>query len=420
MSLLSRNEVRATPLKVALLGDGSERTAEVKAVLEGLAEPKLEVTESARAATPGSNGAGRYEEVPDVVMVMLGGDAGGGLDQLVRYSQGEPRPVLFALLPEESPNLIKQALRAGADETLFMPLHAGDTTRAMLKVSESRRRVEKQSGGNVISVMSLTGGVGVTSFTMNLALALRYRLERRVAVVDLDLQTGTLGVMLNVESENTLMALSGSDKVIDSIQLEAILTKSPSGIYVISAPKHVEQSEMVSESTVERVLDVMREMFDFVLVDCGNSLSGNVVAAWERSDRLFYLLDQSIAGSRCAFRFIEVFNRLGLPRIKPDFIMSRFMPNYTISAEQVSEALSRPIFAKIPRDDRVFERVELSGKDIWQSAPNSAVAKTFEEIAERLVERPMEVQKNGSAGGVVSRLVSAIVSRAKGANDVAR
>ena len=417
---MSRNDARGTALKVELLGSSTEQLAEVKAALQALAEPRLEVTENTMAASATPNGTNHYAELPDVVMVMLGAEDGMGLDQLVRHAQSENRPALFALLPEQSPTLIKQALRAGADETLFLPLNPGDTTRVMLKVSEARRRTEKQTGGNVISVTSLVGGAGVTSFTINLALALHCRFDRRVAVVDLDLQTGTLGVILNVEPEHTIMALTGADKVVDSIQLEAVLAKSASGIYVMAAPKHVEQSEMIAESTVERVIYVMREMFDFVLVDCGNSVSGNVVAAWERSDRLFYLLDQSIAGSRCAFRFIDVFNRLSLSRVKPQFILSRFAPTYAITAEQVSETLARPIYATIPRDVQTMERVELSGKDLWQIAPNSVLAKSFEELAGRLIERPEEVQKTATTGGVVSRLVSAIVSRAKGANNVAR
>jgi pilus assembly protein CpaE len=420
VSLLSRNDARGTALKVELLGGSTEQLAEVKAALQALTEPRLEVTENTMAASAAQKGTNGYAERPDVVMVMLGTEGGTGLDQLLRYAQNDNRPALFALLPEQSPALIRQALRAGADETLFLPLNPGDTTRAMLKVSEARRRTEKQTGGNVISVTSLTGGIGVTSFTINLAFALHYRFKRRVALIDLDLQTGTLGVMLNVEPEHTIMELAGADKVVDSIQVEAVLAKSASGVYVMAAPKHVEQSEMIAESTVERVVEVMREMFDFVLIDCGNSLSGNVAAAWERSDRLFYLLDQSIAGARCAFRFIDVFSRLSLTRIKPQFVLSRFTPAYAITAEQVSETLARPIYATIPKDAQVMERVELAGKDLWQIAPNSALAKSFEELAGRILERPEEVHKTGNGGGVVSRLVSAIVSRAKGANNVAR
>lgn len=418
MSFLSRNDLRRKTLGVALVGDDPERLSGVKTVLESLKEPRLEVTENEMTAEPGLNGKGGYEDRPDVVMVMLDGAEQAGLEQLNRYAQQQPRPVLFALLPEESPDLMKRAIRSGADELLMLPLNPGETARTMLKVSESRGRIDTQAGGNVISVTSLAGGVGVTSFTINLALALRYRFTRRVAVIDLDLQTGTLGVMLGLEPEHTIMAVGGMDKVIDSIQIEAALTKHPSGIYVLAAPTQVEQSELISESVVERVIDVMREMFDFVLVDCGNNLSGNVVAAWERSDHLFYLLDQSISSSRCAFRFIDVFKRLNVSRIKPGFILNRHVPNYTITAEQVSESLARPMYAKIPKDERTMERIELSGKDLWQVAPNSALAKSFEQLAGRLTERPAEIQKAGSNGGVVSRLVSSIVTRTKGMNDV--
>ena len=68
---------------------------------------------------------------------------------------------------------MKRALRSGADEILFMPLDPGEATRALLKVSEARWRTERRRGRRDLSVISLVGGVGVTSLAANLALALQ-------------------------------------------------------------------------------------------------------------------------------------------------------------------------------------------------------------------------------------------------------
>ena len=124
---------------------------------------------------------------------------------------------------------MKRVIRAGADELLFLPLDPGDLTRALLKVSESRVRAARHDGGMVISLASIVGGVGVSSIAVNLALALRYKLDKRVALLDLDLQTGALAVLLNLEPEFTIMPLCRLEKKLDSIQLEAALTKHPSG-----------------------------------------------------------------------------------------------------------------------------------------------------------------------------------------------
>ena len=410
---VTSEDTRPGGLRVRLIGKDVDRVAEVKASLATITEPKIETLDAVAGSFVSSQ---TYREPADVVMVMLNTEDESALTHLEHYGRTEPRPALFALLQEQSPTLMKLALRAGADELLFMPLNGGDTTRALLKVSESRRRIEKRSGGVVCSIASLAGGSGVTTIAMNLALALRYELNRRVALVDLDFQAAMLNVAMNVDSEHSILAVSSQDRALDSIRLEAAMAKHPSGVYVLGAPKHVEDSELVPEGAVESVLSVLRQMFDFVVVDCGDSVNEHVVAAWERSDHLFYALEQSIGSARCAWRFLELFKRLRIAGIQPQFVLSKYQPAYPITVEQVSQTLARPMFCKIPRDEKAMERVELMGKDLWQVAPSAAITKSFQDLAKRMAEQPKEIDREPN-GSVVSRLVSAIVSRARGANE---
>jgi pilus assembly protein CpaE len=288
-------------------------------------------------------------------------------------------------------------------------MDAGDATRALLKISETRRRAERQAGGVIIALVSTVGGVGVTSLTANLGLALRYTLNKRVAVVDLDLQTGGLAVFLNLEPERTIMQLCESERKLDSIQLEAALTKHPSGIYLLAAPKRIEDSELVSDKNIGPVLELMRQLFDYIIVDCGGYIDENTVAVWERSDQVFYLLDQSIAAARCAWRFLDLFGRLGLSGVEPSFILSRYQPHHPISEEQITHTLGRSIYAKVPRDEKLLERIQLRAQDLWQVGPGSPLARSIEELAKRLAAGEAVVE---SSGGLVSRLLSALGGRA--------
>jgi pilus assembly protein CpaE len=258
-------------------------------------------------------------------------------------------------------------------------------------------------------MVSTVGGVGVTSLAGNLALALRYTFNKRVAVVDLDLQSGGMAVFLNLEPERTIMQLCEGDRRLDSIQLESSLTKHPSGIYLLAAPKRIEDSELVSEKTIGAVLELMRQLFDFVVVDCGGYIDENAVAAWERSDHLFYVLDQSIAAARCAWRFVDLFGRLGLSGVEPNFILSRFVPHHPITEEQITHTLGRPIYAKIPRDEKVLERMQLRAQDLWTVGSGSPLARAVEDLARRLATGGEVVAEQG---GLVSRLLSALGGRA--------
>ena len=175
---------------------------------------------------------------------MVNGNEDAALSFLQSQALDSPRPMLFAPRQRALAGLMKRVLRAGADELLFMPLDPGDATRALLKISEARRRTERRRAASSFRVTSLVGGVGVTSLAANLALALE-SLHQRVALVDLDLQTGGSAVFLNLDPEVTIMALVRLEQKLDSIQLESALTKHPSGVYLLAAPKRIEDGELV-------------------------------------------------------------------------------------------------------------------------------------------------------------------------------
>jgi pilus assembly protein CpaE len=400
--LATKTDGRRGALRILLVGEAEDHRQEVKTALAALGDPPLEIVEATPSTANPTNGG----PPADVAMVLFnGGSEEVALNYLQSQSENDPRPVLFALVQERSPVLMRRILRAGADELLFLPLDQGDATRALLKISETRRKAERQTGGIIISIVSTVGGLGVTSLTANLALALRYALSKRVGVLDLDLQTGSLAVCLNLEPERTIMQLCESERKLDSIQLEAALTKHPSGIYLLAAPKRIEDSELVSDKTVGAAIEMMRQLFDFVIVDCGGFIDENAVAAWERSDFLFYLLDQSIAAARCAWRFVDLFGRLGLSGVEPSFILARYQPHHPISEEQITHTLGRPIYAKIPRDEKVLERVQLRAQDLWQVAPGSPLARSIEDLGRRLATGGDMAGDQGS--GLVSRLLSA-------------
>jgi pilus assembly protein CpaE len=389
-------------MKVMLVGEPGEQRTQLKTVLAALVEPELEIVEgeAATAANLSENAAAP----PDATMVMVNGNEELALNFLQTQAQHSPRPILLAVLAARSAGLMKRALRSGADEILFLPLDPGEATRALLKISEARWRTERREGGVIISVMSMVGGVGVTSLAANLALALQ-SLHQRVALLDLDLQTGGLAVFLNLDPEVTIMPLVRLDRKLDSIQLESALTKHSSGVYLLSAPKRIEEGELVSDITVGTVLDLMRQLFDYVIVDCGDHVDENAVAAWERSEHLFYVLNQTIAAARCAWRFIDLFERLGLTTLEPRFILNRYSPSHPLTDKAIESTLAKPIYARIPADLRTFENIEMKAQDLFEVAANSPVAHAVLDIAARVMPRTdlAAVRENG----FMSRLKSA-------------
>lgn len=393
---------RRGPLKVLLVVEREERRVAVRAALAALTDPQLEIVEAEPGFVNGSNGS----PAADVEMVVFDQEEEAPLNRLRSRGARFPHPALFALLPERSPSLMRRVLRAGADEVLFLPLDPGEATRALLKVSEARRRNERGGGGVVCSLTSTVGGAGVTTLAANLALALRHSLDKRVAALDLDLQQGGLGVFLNLEPEHTIADLADQAKKIDSIQLELTLTKHPSGIYLVAAPMRIEEAELVTEKVAGSVIELMRQLFDYVVVDCGSHIDELAIAAWERSDSLFYAVEQSLASVRSALRFLELYRRLKVI-VEPQFVLNHFTTQHSISDEQVSHTLAQPIYARIPSDEGDLERVQWGARDLWQVAPRSGLAQAFEQFARRVASGGAE-DSAPHRTGLVSRLFATI------------
>lgn len=390
---------RERALRVHLVGEATEVRAEIKALLLSVGEPALEVVEVLPQAA--------IDEVaiPDIAMVIFDGNEAAPLGYLQTHAERSPRPTIFALLRDHSSASMRRVLHAGADEIMLLPLDRADVARDLMKLSERRRRAEHVDYGLIFGVASLVGGVGVTTLVANLALAMRYAFGKRAAVVDLNLQNGGLNPALHLDPDQTIASLIEFTTKLDSLKLEAALTKHPSGIYLLAAPKRLEDAERVTDGTIGVVLDLMRQLFDFVVVDCGNHVDENTVAAWERCDELLYVVDQSLVSAHGARRFGDLFGRLGLRIDQPRFVLNKFNPHSVVTKEAIVQSMGVRCFAELPRDDQLLEKMELREQDLWQAGPNSALARAIESLARRINVRREPIA--AESPGLVARLLSA-------------
>ena len=394
-------------LSVLLVGGGAVQVEQARGTLLVLGEPSLTVAEVPLAL------ASALGAEADVVMVLFGADEEEALGYLESQFERTPRPALFALLSEQSPGLMRRVLRAGADEVLGLPLEQSDLIRPLLKVSEALRRNERRRGGKIFSVASLGGGVGVTTLCVNLGVALLGAGGMRVVLVDLDLQAGHLSDLFGAEPERGIIALARLDRRLDATSLEAALTKHASGLYVLGAPSRIEDSHKVSDIMVGNLLELLRQLFDYVVIDCGAHVNENSVAAWERSHELLYVIEQSVGAAHHAGRFLELFGRLGIEGIEPRLVLNRYQPGHPIAEERITAMLKCPIYARLPRDEQVMKKSAATARISWQVASNSALVRACAELAQQVGAGPVvraepEVRRSP---GFVTRLMGSLGNR---------
>lgn len=386
-------------------GDAMQRGA-VNAALAALEEPTVSVLET--DTHDGAQKCTAEERRADVVMVVVGADRDEAISRLEAEDGRKQRRALFAWLSEPNECLVRRVLNAGADEVLVLPPERDALMSALLKVSERRRRSQGGERARVCSLTSVTGGVGVTTLSANLGMALRRATGGRVALIDLDLQQGGLSALLNVAPDRTIMPLAGAAEKLNSITLESALSRHASGLYLLAAPKRIEDSERVTDLTVGAVVDLMSGLFDYVVIDCGRHIDENAVAAWERSTEVLYVLEQSARAGRCALRFLELFARLRIG-CEPRLVLNRYNPRHPITEAQIGATLRRPIYARVPNDEQLLEKSAALLKSPWQLAPRSALVAAYEVLAATLSGERDSGSYN--APGLVTRLLAALGTR---------
>lgn len=385
--------------RVLVVGENDAERSQLRAMLEQLSGASIRVVDP--VSDPELTGA-------EVVAIIVGEDPAVALYELRRWSYHPCRPHLIALHHAWPLALMREMLQAGAHELVQMPPGADELELIFLKLAESRCAPEKRGNGRVYGVTGLSGRVGLTTLSAGLALAFRHALNRRVAILDLDLQNGGINLGLHLDPAETIVSLLDGLDRLDSIRLEAALTKHSAGIYVLAAPRRIEQAELVTSAAVGVILDLMRQLFDVVIVDCGRRVTDNALVAWERCAQVLYVTDQSLWSARRVPRFTQLFASLGLQIPGPLLVLNRFDKSAGVTREEVACAAETPLFACIPRDDRLMATLELRKDDLWRVAPASRLARAYEDLARRL-EAP---DASPEARRLVERLKIAIGMRA--------
>jgi pilus assembly protein CpaE len=229
-----------------------------------------------------------------------------------------------------------------------------------------------------------------------------------VVLVDLDLQEGGLGSLFGVNQDRGIVALTRVGHKPDSISLEAALTRHESGLYVLGAPARIEESDQVTEALVGNLLQLMRGLFDFIVVDCGGHVDGRSLAVWEGSQEVLYVIDQSIAAVNRAARFLALFRRLGIEDPEPRIVLNRYQRGHAISDAQIETSLGSSMYGFVPRDDRTMEKAVATGRIAAQIAPGSPMVRSCEHLARRMSGDPdLDAEpRRGPGWGLVGRLFS--------------
>ena len=352
---------------------------------------------------PGIDGEVRKAETLGAAAKMLDGDPNETLVVIgPRAPTGEAlafsaalrlaRPAIGVILArrEVDITLLTQALQSGVREVV----PAGDPvalSAACRRSYEVSRRMlappptDDASPGQIVTVFSAKGGCGKTTLAINLGVALaKQSANARVCVVDLDLSFGDVAISLQLSPLRTIADGLPMVGHLDMAGTASLLTAYQPGLAMLLAPVTPGDAEKVPPRLVGELLGVLRNMFDYVVVDTPAAFSEHVLTSIDVSSQLVLITTPDVPALKNLRVTLDMLDLLSYPRQIRSVVINRSDSKVGLSLEHVERAVRCPISAYIPSSRAVPISIN-KGVPITMDSPGHPVSQAIMKLADQRI-----------------------------------
>lgn len=243
----------------------------------------------------------------------------------------------------------------------------------------------KETGrGKVITVFSTKGGVGKTFISTNLAISLAKNTDKRVCLVDLDLDFGNIVLALNIIPRFSILDIVDDIRNMDQDLLESYLIPHESGIKVLPANARPQVNEFINAEYIEIILRTLQETFDYIVVDMPARFYEPVNPAFQVADILLMVTTPEISTLRNVKSSILTLYGLNFPKSKIKVILNRSDRSGLIKAKDVERTLGQSLYSTIDEDHKLVTLSLNNGNPVISYEPKASISKSIVNLSKKI------------------------------------
>ena len=332
-------------------------------------------------------------ELPDLILldVMLPKLDGYQVAQKIRAEEGEGSHIPIIMLTAEREVEQKvRGLRAGADDYLIKPFHPAELLARikslLARFAPKELMLARPPLGRVLAFYGAKGGVGTTTIAINAAIALHRELGRKVSLIDGNLQFGDHRVFLDLGLDRKSIVDVVTAPSMDQDLIKQVLVKHDSGIDLLLAPPTPETAELVTTNHVPVILDHLRDLYDYILVDIDKRLDDINLGILESAETVFVVMTADLSCLKNVRLVLETIGHLGFAD-RVQLVLNRSNAFTGISVKNAEGALRKPIDHQIVNEYRGAISALNSGAPFMFTKSDSALGGSLLQFA-RGVDKP--------------------------------
>ncbi|HWV26650.1 MAG TPA: P-loop NTPase, partial [Aeromicrobium sp.] len=236
-----------------------------------------------------------------------------------------------------------------------------------------------------MTVFSPKGGVGKTTLSVNLAVALADMSPMEVVLVDLDLQFGDISTVLDLHPTHTLEDVFAAG-TLDSLLLKTYLTVHSAGFYVLCGADSPAANDKVSGEQVIELIKLLQSQFRYVLIDTAAGLDEATLAALEVTHDAIVLSSMDMACLRSVRKAGELVAELNLMPPSRYTVVNLTDKQAGLRIKDIEAVLGVPVDFVLPRMKEV-QAAANRGVPVIAEVKGSSFAKSIRALAKRIYDR---------------------------------
>src|SRR6476469_2649384 len=353
-----------SPIKVFITG-AANGLAEVR---EGLADhPEVELVGT--AADPSKAGGKLAESAAQVILHGTTATDHVPTAEIEAIRAVTAAPIVL-VTSASAHHILSEALQAGIFDVVLLPQLTDSVVFTITKANSLAAGPK--------------GGAGKTVLASNLAVVFARKQERRTLLLDLDLQFGDAAIMMGIEPEKTIYDLVMARRELDTDALAGYVTAHSSGVHVLPAPLRPEDAELVTAERLGHLFAVAKESYDVIVVDTPPFFHGPVLSTLDRTDQLLLVASPDVPTVKNIKLTMQTLDLLHYPKERRHLLLNRAGSKVGLKAQEIERALDMKVAFVVPVERDVAVAVN-RGVPIAISSPRSAVGKSLQDVADKLV-----------------------------------
>jgi pilus assembly protein CpaE len=271
----------------------------------------------------------------------------------------------------------------GIDGVLSMPFSGFELITTIGRVRKAFESRQSIGTNRLMTVFAPKGGVGKTTIAFNLAVAIA-QMGQRTVLIDGSIQFGDLRALLKVPVDAPSILDLPTDRIAES-DLGDVLWRDPSGIDILLAPPRIEMAEMLTARDVEKILSLLRRVYDVIVIDMSSQLNDINLAFLDASDPIIEVVTYDSTTIHSTMAIADTFRAIGYPASKVRYLVNRADSSGGIDPADLERALGRVPEHKVVSDGRLVVQSNNEGVPFVLASPTAQISQDINRTASELL-----------------------------------